>query len=101
MTSLRDQFALKAPASKTMVWRYGLSLGIAVALLVAGIAVTIPAKAQSRGAEAQPHADAMPPATSDARPLQIDRGAVGLWQNLLRLRSRASLLMVVAHPDDE
>jgi LmbE family N-acetylglucosaminyl deacetylase len=39
--------------------------------------------------------------TADARPLQIDRGAAGLWQTLLKLHTRASLLMLVAHPDDE
>src|SRR5437879_8489197 len=39
--------------------------------------------------------------TPDARPLEIDRGAAGLWQTLLKLHTRASLLMLVAHPDDE
>ena len=39
--------------------------------------------------------------TPDARPLDIDRGAAGLWQTLLKLHTRASLLMLVAHPDDE
>ena len=39
--------------------------------------------------------------TPDARPLEIDRGAAGLWQTLLKLHTRASLLMVTAHPDDE
>jgi LmbE family N-acetylglucosaminyl deacetylase len=40
-------------------------------------------------------------ATPDARPLQIDSGAAGLWQTLLKLHTRASLLMLTAHPDDE
>jgi LmbE family N-acetylglucosaminyl deacetylase len=40
-------------------------------------------------------------ATPDGRPLQIDIGAAGLWQSLLQLHTRASMLMVVAHPDDE
>jgi LmbE family N-acetylglucosaminyl deacetylase len=39
--------------------------------------------------------------TPNAAPLQIDRGAAGLWQTLLKLHTRASLLMVTAHPDDE
>lgn len=39
--------------------------------------------------------------TPDARPLQIDRGTAGLWQTLLKLHTRASLLMLTAHPDDE
>jgi len=36
-----------------------------------------------------------------ATPLPIDKGAAGLWQNLQKLHSRASLIMIVAHPDDE
>src|SRR4029077_18770976 len=36
--------------------------------------------------------------TPDARPLEIDRGTAGLWQALLKLHTRASLLMLVAHP---
>lgn len=34
-------------------------------------------------------------------PLAIDRGAAGLWQSLLALHTRASLIMFTAHPDDE
>ncbi len=37
----------------------------------------------------------------DAQALQIDRGAAGLWQMLLKLHTRASLIQIVAHPDDE
>lgn len=36
-----------------------------------------------------------------AHPLDFDQGAVALWQSLLKLHTRTSLLMVVAHPDDE
>ena len=35
-----------------------------------------------------------------ARPLEIDRGASVLWQDLQKLKTRASLILVVAHPDD-
>jgi LmbE family N-acetylglucosaminyl deacetylase len=35
------------------------------------------------------------------RGVSADEGAVGLWQSLTELRTRASLLMIVAHPDDE
>lgn len=35
------------------------------------------------------------------RPLQIDRGAGALWQSLLKLHTRASMIMIDAHPDDE
>jgi LmbE family N-acetylglucosaminyl deacetylase len=36
-----------------------------------------------------------------ARPLPIDRGSAALAQSLKKLHTRASLAMVVAHPDDE
>ena len=35
------------------------------------------------------------------RPIQIDRGAAALWQSLLKLHTRASMIMIDAHPDDE
>lgn len=31
----------------------------------------------------------------------LDRGSVGLWQTLKKLHTRASVMMVTAHPDDE
>ncbi|AXC10773.1 hypothetical protein ACPOL_1427 [Acidisarcina polymorpha] len=37
----------------------------------------------------------------DAQPLPEDRGANGLWQDLKRLHTWASMMMIVAHPDDE
>ena len=37
----------------------------------------------------------------DVWPLKIDSGGAGLWQTLLKLHTRASLLLVTAHPDDE
>ncbi len=37
----------------------------------------------------------------DARPIPVDRGAAETWQLLKKLHTRASLLMIVAHPDDE
>ena len=36
-----------------------------------------------------------------AAPLSFDRGAAALWQSLQKLHTRASLIMVTAHPDDE
>ncbi len=36
-----------------------------------------------------------------AAPLPIDRGAAAVWQSLQKLHTRASLILVVAHPDDE
>jgi LmbE family N-acetylglucosaminyl deacetylase len=41
------------------------------------------------------------PAAVDAQTLPEDRGANGLWQDLKRLRTWASLMTIVAHPDDE
>jgi LmbE family N-acetylglucosaminyl deacetylase len=63
----------------------------ALALCVAGS----PALAQS--AQAIPYAQQ----NIAARPLPIDRGSAALEQSLRKLRTRASLAMVVAHPDDE
>jgi LmbE family N-acetylglucosaminyl deacetylase len=57
--------------------------------------------AAPRPGEAQAPAPATPQATPDARPLEFDRGAAGLWQTLHKLHTRASLMMVTAHPDDE
>lgn len=37
----------------------------------------------------------------EAEPLSVDRGAPGLEQMLRKLATRASLMMIVAHPDDE
>jgi LmbE family N-acetylglucosaminyl deacetylase/multidrug efflux pump subunit AcrA (membrane-fusion protein) len=41
------------------------------------------------------------PAAVDAQTLPEDRGANGLWLDLKRLRTWASMMMIVAHPDDE
>ena len=35
------------------------------------------------------------------RPLEADRGASALWQSLQKLHTRASMIMIDAHPDDE
>lgn len=37
----------------------------------------------------------------DARPIPVDRGAATTWLALKKLHTRASVLMIVAHPDDE
>jgi len=37
----------------------------------------------------------------DASSIPVDRGAAETWQLLKKLHTRASLLMIVAHPDDE
>jgi LmbE family N-acetylglucosaminyl deacetylase len=35
------------------------------------------------------------------QPVSFDRGAAAVWQSLQKLHTRASVLMVTAHPDDE
>jgi LmbE family N-acetylglucosaminyl deacetylase len=40
-------------------------------------------------------------AEADAMPIAMDRGAAGLARALREIRTRASLALVVAHPDDE
>ncbi|HUX67595.1 MAG TPA: PIG-L family deacetylase [Terriglobales bacterium] len=47
-----------------------------------------------------PRAVALRPAVS-SRQLEMDRGAAAVWQSLKKLHTRASLLLIVAHPDDE
>ena len=34
-------------------------------------------------------------------PMPVNKGALALEQSLIKLRTRASLMMIVAHPDDE
>jgi LmbE family N-acetylglucosaminyl deacetylase len=40
-------------------------------------------------------------ASQNAHELAINRGSTALWQTLKKLHTRASLIMVTAHPDDE
>ncbi|MGH9742545.1 MAG: PIG-L family deacetylase, partial [Candidatus Acidiferrum sp.] len=40
-------------------------------------------------------------ASPRAREVEPNRGAAALWQTLLKLHTRASLIMIDAHPDDE
>ena len=46
-------------------------------------------------------APAIAQTNTNAMPIGLDRGAAGLARLLTSLRTRASLLMVTAHPDDE
>ena len=36
-----------------------------------------------------------------AREIPVNRGSAALWQSLKKLHTRASLIMITAHPDDE
>ncbi|MGH9519029.1 MAG: PIG-L family deacetylase, partial [Terriglobales bacterium] len=55
----------------------------------------------SLAAQAPAPRQTAPAPTVSARQLPLDRGAAAVWQSLLKLHTRASLLLVVAHPDDE
>jgi LmbE family N-acetylglucosaminyl deacetylase len=50
---------------------------------------------------AQNASDSSVQASPNARELSIDSGSAALWQSLKKLHTRASLIMVTAHPDDE
>jgi LmbE family N-acetylglucosaminyl deacetylase len=76
------------------------SAPLALALLLAATALA-PLQAQTptftdpanlRGERVRPH---------DGRELPVDQGASGLQQLLRKLNTRASILNIVAHPDDE
>ncbi len=40
-------------------------------------------------------------ASTVVREIPANEGATALWQSLVKLKTRASLMMIVAHPDDE
>src|SRR5512146_593686 len=67
---------------------------VAVACLLFGIGQSWSQTAQT------PRQVALEPTVS-AMPLPADRGSDALWQSLLKLHTRASMMMVTAHPDDE
>src|ERR1700734_2582183 len=67
-----------------------LTLTLAAAVLVA--ATPLPAQTPTATAIA---------ATPDYQPLPADRGSAALQQSLRKLATRASVMMIVAHPDDE
>ena len=47
-----------------------------------------------------PYASSVNPAVAPV-PLPINRGSAAVWQSLKKLHTRASLIMITAHPDDE
>ncbi|MFP5229594.1 MAG: PIG-L family deacetylase, partial [Acidobacteriota bacterium] len=70
--------------------RARLSLLLGPFLLLSGAAAHAQSPCQAEG-----------PARQDARPIAENRGAAALEMALRQLHTRASLLMVTAHPDDE
>jgi LmbE family N-acetylglucosaminyl deacetylase len=87
----------RTPGPSLRAW---LLPAAAAAMLVAALA-SGPASGQAPAPTGNAPALVSPPPSPDARPLQIDLGAAGLMQTLRKLRTRASVLMIVAHPDDE
>jgi hypothetical protein len=63
-------------------------------LVVVGVAAGMCALAQP------PYYTSFRPAV-DEREIPINQGSAALWQSLKKLHTRASLIMVTAHPDDE
>src|SRR5205823_14449843 len=47
-----------------------------------------------------PYYSSIRPAVDD-REIPINQGSAALWQSLKKLHTRASLIMITAHPDDE
>jgi LmbE family N-acetylglucosaminyl deacetylase len=70
-------------------------------ILLAGCASTFSLLTWSGGAKAQSSGSVTQHPMVAAEPISFDRGAAALWQSLQKLHTRASLLMVTAHPDDE
>src|SRR5579862_9955336 len=87
--------ANKTHKGETMATRFARALPV---ILLTGVAANLfpalPLKAQS------PNAVNAKPSVA-AQPIALDRGTAALWQSLRKLRTRASVLMVTAHPDDE
>ena len=80
--------------------RFGyVALAGCVALLVLVGPVGLAAQSTD-GARGLDRVLAFPAAVAEER-LDPDRGAMGAWQRILKLRTTASLLHVTAHPDDE
>ena len=73
--------------SPSLVWK---PMALAAILSAAALAATAQSPSQVSVAP-----------TPDAQILSIDRGSAGLWQLLLKLHTRASLINIVGHPDDE
>jgi len=51
-------------------------------------------------AHAQPYSTSIQPAISTDE-IWVNQGSAAVWQSLKKLQTRASLIMITAHPDDE
>jgi LmbE family N-acetylglucosaminyl deacetylase len=90
-----------AMANRALSWLGAAMIGVAGLLVSAGGAM---------GQDAGPRTDRADPANLKGeqvraavgvREIAPNEGATALWESLLKLRTRASLMMIVAHPDDE
>lgn len=94
-----------SPSSRRATLRRARTYLAAACLLAAALPFAAHIRAQSTPQSA-PHDPAnltgiqiKPSAV--VRDISADQGATALWQTLTALRTRASLMMIVAHPDDE
>ena len=72
-----------------------------VPILLGVIVCMLPFLCHPSPVKAQLPATSASTPVAQAEPLSFDSGAAALWQSLQKLHTRASLLMVTAHPDDE
>ena len=79
---------------------HDIALGAAL-LLIAGSTSLRAQPAQQPSPEAELAQVPLPEPSANALPLPEDRGAADLEQTLKRLGTTASVLFIVAHPDDE
>jgi len=70
-------------------------------LVLAVVPCTLPSLFHSSSVRAQSSTSVGSDPIVAAESLPFDRGAAALWQSLQKLHTRASLLMITAHPDDE
>lgn len=65
------------------------------------LSITLLSAILSSAVFAQQSSDFTPLPAVDAMPLPIDRGSAALRQSLRKLQTRASIMEITAHPDDE
>jgi LmbE family N-acetylglucosaminyl deacetylase len=69
--------------------------------VILAISCALPVVLASIWVEAQSPRAVSDAPRSYAEPICIDHGSAALWQTLKKLHTRASLIMITAHPDDE
>lgn len=70
-------------------------------LMLAAVGCALPFFTRTVTVQAQSPTSASSKPDVAGEPIAFDRGTAALWQTLQKLHTRASLLMVTAHPDDE